>query len=86
LVTANGEIISRINLISGSFLAMSKARAAKGAEKMGAKELPTQQRRKAIMLAEMEMETTNDTMDKVLKIRSKALRRERFDGRGETRL
>ena len=44
---------------------MSKARAAKMAGQMGASNLSTRQRRKTIMLAEMEMETTNEPMDKV---------------------
>jgi ATP-dependent Clp protease ATP-binding subunit ClpA len=44
---------------------MSKERAAPVAEKTGDKTLSTRHRRRTIMLAEMEMDTTNDTMNKV---------------------
>jgi len=66
---------------------MSKERAAKVAEKMGAKELSTRQPRETIMLAEMEMEPTNDTMDKVfLDPEQKSPRAQDFEERLSARI
>src|SRR6185436_10915402 len=66
---------------------MSKARAAKEAGKMGAKDLSTRPGRKTIMLAEMDMETRNDTMDKVfLDPEQKSPRAQDFEERLSARI